>query len=68
MHDRLRNTAPIPLDWTADEAVAVATFLQEVLDSVWHVYGDAIEQRQLARREAQYELAIAEATAADPVT
>ena len=66
MHDRLRNTAPIPLDWSPDEAVAVTNFLQEVIDSIWLVYGDDIERALVARREAQCELALGEMTAADP--
>jgi len=61
MPRRVRHVAPVPLDWTPDQAEATVDFLQEVLDTLCYVYGDVIEQRRTERREAQYELAIAQA-------
>ncbi len=50
MPGNFRNAAPIPLDWLPDQALGVATFLQEVIDSIWLVHGDAMDQIVAQRR------------------
>jgi hypothetical protein len=42
MHLNHRNVLLIPSNWTAPEALAVASFLEDVLHSVYLVHGDAI--------------------------
>ena len=39
----------IPRDWTAEQALLVADWLQGLLDAIWEVYGDELVE-QLARR------------------
>ena len=55
MNDLLRNVAPIPLDWTANEALALVDFLQEVISSVYLVHGDAIDLARDLRQHARFD-------------
>ena len=41
---------PIPLTWNAEQALTVAEFLQEAVDTIWYVHGDAMELLLAERR------------------
>ena len=56
MHEALRNTAPIPLDWNPGDALLVADFLQEIIDTIWIVHGDSMDRILHARKHAQCQL------------
>ena len=43
------NRGHIPRDWTAEQAFAVAEFLQEILDDIWDVHGREINEIRHAR-------------------
>lgn len=32
-----------PDEWTGDEALRVVTFLQDIIDEIWRVYGHRME-------------------------
>lgn len=60
MHDLPRYAAPIPLDWSPDDALVVETFLQEILDTIWRVHGDGMDRLLQERRQRQYVLTLSE--------
>jgi hypothetical protein len=36
---------PIPQHWTADEALGVAAFLEDIVHAIWDTHGDAMGRR-----------------------
>lgn len=58
MNDLLRNAAVIPSDWTSDEALLVASFLQEIIDAIWIVHGDGMDRLLSIRHGNQHALNI----------
>ncbi len=56
----MKPITPIPCDWTAEDAHLVISFLDELQDHLWAMYGDDIiaHHRELAEANArQTELA-----------
>lgn len=41
---------PIPPTWNGEQALDVARFLEELVDTIWHVHGESMA-RVLQRRD-----------------
>ncbi len=66
MNDFLRNAAVIPSHWSADDAVLVTSFLQEIIDAIWLVHGEGMSLVHKKQELRQYVLELAKADELNP--
>ena len=42
MTEELERYCPIPENWTAEEALVIAAFLEQVIGAIWRTHGSAM--------------------------
>jgi ABC-type uncharacterized transport system YnjBCD substrate-binding protein len=66
MKEKLHIELTVPKDWTAKQAKTVWEFLESLMDAIWQVHGDDIDE--LIDKEEHYLLAAARGELSEEAT